>query len=250
MRSPFRGHANLQEQLLYEASILKSLRGRKGMLQLLGWCHSHAEPRSKSLVYEYVAGNYTPTQTGEIFAYMQQLLQALDYLHRQEIVHCNVKRENVLFDASQTLTLIDFETAVHEFELIDMGNNPFYEEWGKVFYASNPFFSAPEVLEPQRGVNKYGKRILYGHRRDVYGAGLIFAELLMCMDEQTHVLDIQKIHGVMGAVRLREDERIEQRREFSDRLGGASGSMRDAYRGEEDKGRGGEKEHCGELSVN
>jgi len=55
---------------------------------------------------------------------MKQLLQVLDALHLREIVHCNIKRENVLYSDGK-LTLIDFESAVNEHELVDMGSSEY-----------------------------------------------------------------------------------------------------------------------------
>ncbi|CAK0815523.1 unnamed protein product [Prorocentrum cordatum] len=213
MRWPFRCHSSMQDQLLYEASILKSLATTPGVIRLLGWCypnfHIQEDRRLKSLVYKYIDGNLSPKQPVQIASYAKQLLYVLDHLHYQGIVHCNVKRENVLYDGKD-LTLIDFETAVNEHELIDMGNVD-YENEAQVYYRSNPYFSAPEVLEPQRGKNKHGTNILYGHRRDVWGGGVIIAELLLGMDEVTHLFP-----------RGRRELRIQARREFCEKMCGGS----------------------------
>eukprot|EP00933_Yihiella_yeosuensis_P042560 TRINITY_DN3718_c0_g1_i1.p1 TRINITY_DN3718_c0_g1~~TRINITY_DN3718_c0_g1_i1.p1 ORF type:complete len:580 (+),score=53.97 TRINITY_DN3718_c0_g1_i1:131-1870(+) len=224
MRWPFRCHTSMQEQLLYEASILKSLAHVPGVIRLLGWCYDdekngsmEAACRNKSLLFQYIDKDHSPKEPVKMFSYMSQLLTALDHLHYRGIVHCNVKRENVLFDGDR-LTVIDFETAVNEHELIDMGKDDYDEEVG-VYYRSNPYFSAPEVLEKQRGKNKHGTGILYGHRRDVWGAGVILAELLLGMDPDTHVFP-------KGS----REVRIQARRDFCQKLG-PDGSVLVAFKG-------------------
>ena len=156
MKFPFRCHSSIEDQLLYEVSILRPLQQTAGVIKLLGWCYNDEEhTRLKSLLFRYVAGDHYPTEPRGIMCYTKQLLQVLDHLHWRGIVHCNIKRENVLFDGDSKLTVIDFETAVNEHELVDMGQDGFlYEQ--KVHYCSNPHYSAPEVLEAQPGRNKHG----------------------------------------------------------------------------------------------
>ena len=62
--------------------------------------------------------------------------------------------------------------------------------------------------------------ILYGHRRDVWGAGVILAELLLKMDHQTHIFPTGRSR----------DARLEQRWKFCANLE-AQGSMLDAFHG-------------------
>eukprot|EP00435_Cladocopium_sp_Y103_P044135 s1390_g12.t1 len=143
---------------------------------------------------------------------MRQLLQVLAALHAREIVHCNIKRENILY-AKGKLTVIDFEDAVHEQSLVNQFD---------VSYQSNPFHSAPELLKYQRGSNKHGHGVFYGHRRDVYGAGIIMAELLLGMDEDTRFLDHHEC-GRHNRLSLRED--------FAAKLQGDHGHMQDAMDG-------------------
>ena len=98
--------------------------------------------------------------------------------------------------------------------------------WGgceaEVCYRSNPYHSAPEVLEAQLGRSKHGTKVLYGHRRDVYGAGIIMAELLLGMDEKTRLFD----HDECGS-----KKRIHLRENFSSALEGRRGDMQDALDG-------------------
>ena len=236
MRRPFRPHSSLQDQLLYEAAIIKSLSKVEAVLPVLAWssCSPAWFPecdtlKLRSLYFPYIRGNYSPKEPTDIQGYMKQLLQVLDVLHVHEIVHCNIKRENVLY-AEGKLTLIDFESAVNEHELVDMGNSEYGCE-AEVCYRSNPYHSAPEVLKLQPGRSKHGRNVLYGHRRDIYGAGIIMAELLLGMDESTRLLDHHKCDWSS------QSKRASLRTHFSSALEGRRGNMQDALYGLRQYGR-------------
>jgi len=92
---------------------------------------------------------------------------------------------------------------------------------GEVCYRGNPRFTAPEALEPQRRKNRHGEHTLYGHRRDVYGAGIILAELLLGKDENEHLF--------RGSVS--RQERIAQRKAFCRDLGAKDSPMETAFHG-------------------
>ncbi|CAK8996723.1 unnamed protein product [Durusdinium trenchii] len=241
----FRRHSCLQDQLLYEAAIIKSLSKVEGVVPVLAW--SKCSPKwfpgcdtyqLRSLYFPYIDGNHSPKEPQDIHLYMKQLLQVLDALHLREIVHCNIKRENVLY-ADGKLTLIDFESAVNEHELVDMGNSEYGNDL-EVCYRSNPYHSAPEVLIPQTGRSKHGHNVLYGHRRDVYGAGIILAELLLGMDEHTrlfyhsHSEYGRRSHSEYG--RRSRDRvnllfRVNLRKQFHENLRGRRGNMQEALDG-------------------
>ena len=112
MRSASRPRSCLQEQVAYEATIMKSLSGVDGVLAHLAWsmCSKDWFPgcgrELRSFYFPYIQGDYFPTEPWDIQRYIQQLLQVLDALHRREIVHCNIKRANVLYSHGK-VTLID-----------------------------------------------------------------------------------------------------------------------------------------------
>lgn len=110
---------------------------------------------------------------------------------------------------------------------------------------------------PRRGRSKHGRKVLYGHRRDVYGAGIILGELLLrfsphignglnlnSMTPKTRTSKSFSAQGLDPQERLLNHlhfpggrrNRKEMRREFSLRLNGGKGpnnqgSMRDAFGG-------------------
>lgn len=145
------------------------------MLQLVDY---YEESDITTLVFPYLSGDHLPVTPRHIQSYMRQLLQALSELWERDVVHCNTKKGNIIFDDINTLTVIDFESAVRRHELLDQCKfvSPDCDELPE--YTGNSHHVAPEVLQQQAGCNELGYT-LYGRRRDMYSAGVIMAELLL-----------------------------------------------------------------------
>mmetsp|Transcript_16944 Transcript_16944/g.18999 ORF Transcript_16944/g.18999 Transcript_16944/m.18999 type:complete len:592 (+) Transcript_16944:244-2019(+) len=100
-------------------------------------------------------GQYSEEKAARI---MKQFLKALQYLHAKNIVHCDLKPENVLLGARDTdVKLADFGLA----SKIE-GNEPLKLRCG------SPGYIAPEVLE----------NIGYGCIADIFSAGVILYIML------------------------------------------------------------------------
>ena len=69
----------------------------------------------------YIIMDYVPEGTlvdvvenfqgvGELIAhyFMQQMIEGLEYLHKQNVSHLDIKMENILVDAGMNLQIIDF----------------------------------------------------------------------------------------------------------------------------------------------
>lgn len=88
--------------------------------------------------------------------YGTEIANALDYIHREGLIHCDVKPENLLFDKDRkTLKLADFGCAVR-------ANDPAPDSWS-YHYAS------PEHAE--------GKRLSFAS--DLYMLGCVLHEMLV-----------------------------------------------------------------------
>ena len=94
----------------------------------------------------------------EISAYGQQIFKALQVLHSQNIIHCDLKPENIMLRASPQKSL----------KLVDFGSSC---ECGKSVYkfVQSRFYRSPEVA----------LRLDYGLAIDIWSAGCIMAELYM-----------------------------------------------------------------------
>ena len=140
-----------------EINILKSVK-HKHIVQLYDVLQT---PRHIFIIMEYCEGkdfmdyilskNYLTES--EALKYFQQLINALFYLHSQNIVHSDVKIDNMLLDKDLNLKLVDFglSTKYTDEILLD-------QPCGTVVYA------ATEVLEG----NEY-----HGMLVDVWSSGIV-----------------------------------------------------------------------------
>lgn len=123
---------------------------------MIRWCQSH---------------QYSNTQIIKLF---QQLCSGISYAHGKNIIHCDIKPNNVLvtdIDGSATVKIIDF--GISQFE----DQQESYHE-----ISGTPAYLAPEVLS-----NK-GTAVT-DSRRDVYALGVLLKKLLPL----TLPLDLQAI---------------------------------------------------------
>ena len=95
----------------------------------------------------------------EIIAITRQILDALDYAHRQRVIHRDIKPENILFDAAGRVVVSDFGLArtLDDKTLTRQGA-----------LLGTPYYNSPELA---RG------RKVYDGRCDLYSLGVILYEL-------------------------------------------------------------------------
>lgn len=112
------------------------------------------------IVTDFVAGRPISHENGldKNLAYMQKIIDALEYIHNKGIVHRDIKPSNIIVAGDQAM-LMDFGVSldVNLDRLTDSGNVV-----GTVSYMS------PEQL--------YGLNI--DHRSDIYSAGIVLYELV------------------------------------------------------------------------
>ena len=145
-----------------EMSILKLVKHRY-IIQLYEILQT---PNYIFIVMEYCEGkdfmDYILSKSflseSEALKYFQELINALFYLHSQNIAHRDIKIDNILLDQNKDLKLIDFglSTKYQENKLLD-------QPCGTIVY------SAPEVLE--------GK-LYHGMLADVWSCGIVLYGML------------------------------------------------------------------------
>jgi len=129
----------------------------------LHWCY-HSEGRVR-LVMEHFSGGtgferlergYSEAQAAAVVA---QVLEAVDHLHANGIVHRDIKLENIIFEdhASDKVRLIDFGLACRW----ERGMRPLTRRCG------TPFYMAPEVLNNS-----------YTSQADLWCIGIMAHEML------------------------------------------------------------------------
>lgn len=127
-----------------------------------------ADNESDFLVFERVVGKdlyniidkrgFVPFPERETKKIFKQILKAIRYSHDHEVVHRDIKLENILMDSEGKITLIDFGLC----DLVKRGNHS--ERFcGSIDYV------APEVL---------GKKTYNGFQADVFSLGVVLYTLL------------------------------------------------------------------------
>ncbi|MBQ8206175.1 MAG: serine/threonine protein kinase [Bacilli bacterium] len=97
----------------------------------------------------------------EIVSYMQQIISGLEACHNNQIVHRDIKPQNIIKKADGLLVLLDFGTAVIE----DVDKN-IYKEDGSVIIGTVQYM-APELVHNPRG----------SMQTDIYALGVTMFEM-------------------------------------------------------------------------
>lgn len=151
----------IEQRFLSERQLLARLN-HPGITRLLDGGVSFGLPY---FVMEFIEGEtidrYATRRalgTRERLALLRQMLEALDYVHSQQVLHGDLKTSNVLVDASGRVKLCDFGVALLMASGAD-GSKPF---------ALTPHYASPEQLR--------GGPVTV--RSDIYSAGLLMRKLL------------------------------------------------------------------------
>eukprot|EP00163_Fabomonas_tropica_P026381 TRINITY_DN4820_c0_g1_i1.p1 TRINITY_DN4820_c0_g1~~TRINITY_DN4820_c0_g1_i1.p1 ORF type:complete len:251 (+),score=16.91 TRINITY_DN4820_c0_g1_i1:33-755(+) len=145
-----------------EFNLMRSLRHEN----ILGFLGIVEEPMC--LVTEYMQnGNlrqyiaqYQPLQTPQLLKILKDICCGMAYLHSQNILHRNLKCENILVDSHQTCKIADFTRSSLSISIQSGGRSG-------LDFAHVPWMS-PERLKGER----------YGPPADVYSFGIVLWELV------------------------------------------------------------------------
>jgi cyclin-dependent kinase 3 len=121
--------------------------------------------------------------------WMYQLLSAMHFCHSKEIIHCDVKPQNIMVDKDHNLKIADFGSSVsfHN-EYFDI----FFLLEGKTHKIQTITYKAPEIM---LGIKRYSFCI------DFWSVGCIMAELLtgkILFSGHSEIGQLYEIFRVMG----------------------------------------------------
>jgi serine/threonine protein kinase len=140
-----------------------------------------------SLLLEYCGGGdlnerlKKSSSERQNFAWMRQIINAVEFLHRHDILHRDLKPQNVLLTSNDVIKLADFGLATRFARKDD--NQSLYDYYIEQGVGQSCYI-APEVLSEH-----------YTYKADIFAVGVMFYAIL----ERTSIVvqsDNRKIYGV------------------------------------------------------
>jgi len=156
--------ANARDCAFKEVSVMKNLSGHPYMVSVLEFFEFQNQlylimEHVQTDLLRYINSNH-PIPRKEVERICRQLVEAVEFLHEQNIAHCDIKLENILFDpANKVIRLIDFGHS-----------RIFSEEQPKKTKGiiGSPYYVAPEVFLNTE-FNPF--------KADIYSLGVVFFAL-------------------------------------------------------------------------
>ncbi|GJP75095.1 hypothetical protein CLOP_g5586 [Closterium sp. NIES-67] len=159
---PERLNDSLQQEFAQEVYIMRKVR-HKNVVQFIGAC---TKPPNLSIVTEFMVGgsvyDYIHKQRGSMRLPMVvrvavDVAKGMDFLHKNNIIHRDLKAANLLMDENEVVKVADFGVA-----RVKAGSGIMTAETGTYRWM------APEVIEHRA----------YDHKADVFSFGITLWELL------------------------------------------------------------------------
>ncbi|CUM62690.1 uncharacterized protein PRCAT00000246001 [Priceomyces carsonii] len=132
-------------------------------------------------------------QLAQIKCFMVQLLHGIEYIHKQHVLHRDIKAANILIDFSGVLKIGDFGLArMYHGSIPRLGMGPGGGERAYTGLVVTRWYRPPELLLGER---KYTTAV------DMWGVGCVFAELFTCkpiLVGQTDSHQAQLVFNLVG----------------------------------------------------
>lgn len=141
--------------------LQQSMRGTSPILVI-----KYVSENSLKRIIEQSINDNSKLRSMQIVKYLVQIEDALNYIHSQGIIHCDVKPEHFLLDEHENIVLCDFGHAVQ----LSPEENQKPLQLPLKGYARNPKYMAPEQKEQNGGYHCCAS--------DQYALGIVVCELL------------------------------------------------------------------------
>ncbi|CAL9705676.1 unnamed protein product [Knipowitschia caucasica] len=210
----YREAAKLEINVL-EKIIEKDPLNKHHCVQMLGWfdyfghiCISF-ELLSLS-TFDFLKNNsFIPYPLSQIRHMAQQIVQAVSFLHDNQLTHTDLKPENILFVDSRYSVVYNAEKKCNEkrvndttVRLVDFGSATFDHEHHSSIISTR-HYRAPEVI----------LELGWGHPCDVWSIGCILFEyyagftLFQTHDNKEHLAMMERIHGPLPSRMIRRSRK-------------------------------------------
>uniref|UniRef100_A0A0N5AMA4 Protein kinase domain-containing protein n=1 Tax=Syphacia muris TaxID=451379 RepID=A0A0N5AMA4_9BILA len=164
-----RNDTHLREQIVQlenEINLLSTIQHPR-VVQYLG---AYRTDDSLSIFMEYMAGgsvkdliaSYGALSDSVARKYTFQVLQGLAYLHRNEMIHRDIKTANILRDSSGNVKISDFGSAKRLQKICS-------QQTASMNFIGTPHYMAPEVVNQKSS---------YGRKADIWSLGCTLLEML------------------------------------------------------------------------
>lgn len=152
------------------------------------------EPLLFRSLFEGIYQNRPVSQLlGTIRNVMEQILQGIQFLHDNGIIHCDIKPDNVLFDNENMDNLL----------IIDLGSASTTPS-GFGDYIQSRFYRSPEVI----------LKLSYTNKIDIWSAGCIAAELFLDFAIFAAKTEYDTIHSQIALLGEIPDYLIQQSKQY------------------------------------
>jgi serine/threonine protein kinase len=148
-----KGHISSRTAGRHEADILERLQHHRCVVKLIEWWEPAVSRDKVVLVMELLQPlSFDHRLMSEAFieAAAVQLLTALDKVHRDGVVHCDVKPDNIMLRPLPTATSDELiKRGEVEFVLIDFGESHLYPQMRLPKIGTKPYI-APELYDKSK----------------------------------------------------------------------------------------------------